>query len=139
MPTMLVSFLLVALGGALGAMARFAMTLLLARSIIVVPLGTFASNLAGCFLMGVVVQLLAMPDWSGLGESATLQHRLFFAVGFCGSFTTLSAMVVEMSTLMQREEVLSAFVYLCATVLGGFAFFFAGAALIRSVAQTHGG
>jgi len=133
------SFFLVALGGALGAMARLAMTLLLARSIVFVPLGTFASNLIGCFIMGVVVQLLASPGWFNHSELITQQNRLFFAVGFCGSFTTLSALVVEMSNLMQRGELLSAFAYLCATMIGGFACFYAGAALVRSVVQTQGG
>jgi CrcB protein len=132
---MFLSFVLVALGGALGAVARLAMTLLFARSIIIVPLGTFASNLAGCLVMGIVVQLLSGPGWLTHSESLTQQHRLFFAVGFCGSFTTLSALVVEMSNLMQRGEVLSAFAYLSATMLGGFACFYAGAALVRSAMQ----
>ncbi|MDH5500754.1 MAG: CrcB family protein [Gammaproteobacteria bacterium] len=139
MPPMLQSFLLVALGGALGAVARLAMTLWLSRSIVLVPLGTFASNLIGCFVMGIVVQLLASPGWFSHSELITQQNRLFFAVGFCGSFTTLSALVVEMSNLMQRGEVLPAFAYLCATMIGGFACFYAGAALIRSVVQTQGG
>lgn len=139
MTTMTGSFLLVALGGALGSMARLAMSLVFARTIIIVPMGTFVSNLLGCFVMGIVVQLLATPGWFSQSELFTQQNRLFFAVGFCGSFTTLSALVVELSTLMQRHEVVSAFAYLCATVIGGFACFYAGAVLVRSVMQGHGG
>jgi len=132
---MTLSFLLVGLGGALGAMARLAMNLLLARAIVIVPLGTFASNLLGCFIMGLVIQALANPGWFNHSEFLSQQYRLLFAVGFCGSFTTLSALVVEMSTLLERGEVLSAFAYLCATLIGGFACFYAGAAIVRSVVQ----
>jgi CrcB protein len=139
MTTMTMSFLLVALGGALGSMARLAMSLLLARVIVIVPLGTFASNLIGCFAMGLVVQLLASPGWFNHSEFVTQQNRLFFAVGFCGGFTTLSALVVEMSTLMQRGEIVSAFAYMCATMIGGLACFYAGAALLRSLMQSQGG
>jgi fluoride exporter len=136
---MTMSFLLVALGGALGSMARLAMSLLLARVIIIVPLGTFASNLIGCFVMGLVVQLLASPGWFSQSEFIAQQNRLFFAVGFCGGFTTLSALVVEMSTLLQRGEVVSAFAYMCTTMIGGLACFYAGAALLRSLVQSQGG
>jgi fluoride exporter len=139
MTTLIGSFFLVALGGALGSMARLAMSLLFARTIIIVPLGTFASNMLGCFVMGIVIQLLATPGWLSQSELFTQQNRLFFAVGFCGSFTTLSALVVEMSTLAERGEVMSAFAYLCATVIGGFACFYAGIVLIRSVMQSQGG
>jgi CrcB protein len=69
----------------------------------------------------------------------TPQNRLFFAVGFCGGFTTLSALVVEMSTLMQRGEVMSAFAYMCATMIGGLGCFYADAALLRSPVQSQGG
>lgn len=139
MSSMTFSFLLVGLGGALGAMARMAMNLLLGRAIIFVPLGTFASNLVGCFVMGMILQALTNPAWFNHSDALVQQHRLFFAVGFCGSFTTLSSMVVEMSTLMQRGELMSAFAYLCATLIGGFAFFYAGAAMVRSVVQSQGG
>jgi CrcB protein len=135
MASMTVSFLLVGLGGAFGAMARLAMNLLLARAIVIVPLGTFASNLLGCFVMGLVIQALANPAWFNHSEYLSHQYRMLFAVGFCGSFTTLSAMVVEMSTLLERGEVLATFVYLCATLIGGFACFHAGAAIVRSVVQ----
>jgi CrcB protein len=132
---MMLSFLLVGLGGALGAIARLAMNLMLARAIVIVPLGTFASNILGCFVMGLVIQALANPAWFKHSELLVQQHRLLFAVGFCGSFTTLSSLVVEMGTLLERGQLLPAFAYLCATLIGGFASFYAGAAILRSVVQ----
>ena len=134
--TLLMSFLIVGVGGALGAMSRLAMNLLLARAIVFVPMGTLASNLIGCFVMGIVIQALANPAWFTHGDVMAHPYRLLFAVGFCGSFTTLSALVFELSTLVERGELLSAFAYLGITLIGGFASFYGGAALLRSVVQS---
>jgi len=139
MPAMVVAFVLVALGGALGAMSRLGMSLLMQRTIVLVPLGTFTSNMIGCLVMGSVVYLLAQADWFDKSELLTEQNRLFFAVGFCGSFTTLSSLIVEMNTLMQRQEFLSAFLYLFATMAGGFVCFYIGILLARSLLQIQAG
>ena len=128
---MVVSFLLVGVGGAFGAMTRLGLTLLFAHRIVIVPLGTFASNLLGCFIMGIVLQLMLTAEWFSQATIVTEQNRLLFAVGFCGSLTTMSSMVVEMNTLMQRSEFLGAFTYLFMSFAGGFACFYAGAMLVR--------
>lgn len=121
MRAIVVSFLLVGTGGALGAMTRLGMTLLFAHRIVIVPLGTFASNLLGCFIMGIVLQLMLTAEWFSHSGIVTEQNRL----------TTLSSMVVELNTLMQREELLGAFTYLFLTFAGGFACFYAGAMLVK--------
>ena len=131
MRAVVVSFLLVGVGGALGAMTRLGMNMLLAHKIVIVPLGTFASNLLGCFIMGIVLQLMVTAEWFNQSGIVTEQNRLLFAVGFCGSLTTMSSMVVEMNTLMQREEFLGAFTYLFFTFALGFACFYAGAMLVK--------
>jgi len=132
MRAMVMSFLLVGIGGAFGAMARLGMTLLLAHKIVLVPLGTIASNLIGCFIMGIVLQLMLTAEWFSHSDIVTEQNRLLFAVGFCGSMTTLSSMVVEMNTLMQRDQILGAFAYLLFTLGGGFACFYAGTMLVKT-------
>ena len=138
MPAIAFSFLLVALGGALGAMARLAVTLAMYRSVVILPLGTFISNILGCFVMGIVLQVLAEPGRFTKSELLVDENRLFFAGGGCGSFTTLSSMVVEMNTLLQRDEFFSAFAYLFATFAAGFACFYAGAMLVRLFMQSGG-
>lgn len=132
MRAIVISFLLVGLGGALGAMTRLGMNLAFAHRTVFVPLGTFASNLLGCFIMGIVLQLMLTSEWFSQSGIVTEQNRLLFAVGFCGSLTTLSSMVVELNTMMQRDELLSAFTYLFFTFAGGFACFYAGSMLVRS-------
>ena len=130
MRVVLWSYGFVAIGGALGAVARFGLNVMMQRDI-AFPWGTLAANLLGCFVMGVVAQLVATSAWFNEAGIIPDQYRLLFAIGFCGSFTTLSALVMEMHTMLQRNELLSAFSYLMATMIGGFAFFYAGFMLLR--------
>ena len=130
MRVVLWSYGFVAIGGALGAMARFGLNVLLQRDI-AFPWGTLAANLLGCLIMGMIAQLVATSTWFNEAGIVPDQYRLLFAIGFCGSFTTLSALVMEMHTMLQRNELFSAFSYLMVTMIGGFAFFYAGFMLLR--------
>jgi CrcB protein len=124
------SYLFVAAGGALGAMARFALNVALQRGVNY-PWGTLSANLLGCLVMGVVAQLVASSGWFNSAGIIPDQYRLLFAVGFCGSFTTLSALVMEMHTMLQRGELLASFAYVLVSIVGGYACFFAGFTLLR--------
>ena len=130
MKVVALSYLFVAVGGALGAMARFALNVFLQRDI-AFPWGTLSANLLGCLAMGVIAQLVASSAWFNEAGIIPDQYRLLFAIGFCGSFTTLSALVMEMHTMLQRNELLGSFAYFTATMVGGFAFFYIGFALTR--------
>ncbi len=124
------SYFFVAIGGALGAMARYAFNVALQRDA-AVPLGTLSANLLGCLIMGFLAHLVANSALFNASGIIPDQHRLLFAVGFCGSFTTLSAFMFELNELMQRNEILSAFSYLFVTIVGGFACFYAGVVIAR--------
>ena len=130
MRSMLTAYFIVAFGGALGAMARFGLNTLLQRDTSY-PWGTLTSNLLGCLAMGVVANLVANSNWFNAATVVPDQYRLLIAVGFCGSFTTLSSLVLELNTLLQRGELLASFTYFTATMLGGFACFYLGYALMR--------
>ena len=124
------SFVFVGAGGALGAMARYALQMTMQRGV-GFPWGTLTANLAGCLIMGALAQLIASSDWFNNAGIIPEQHRLLFAVGFCGSFTTMSALMLELHGMLQRNEVLAPFAYLAASIIGGFAFFYAGFTLLR--------
>lgn len=124
------SYLFVGVGGALGAMARFALNVALQRGVSF-PWGTLTANLAGCLLMGIVAQLVASSSWFNSAGIIPDQYRLLFAVGFCGAFTTLSALVMELHTMLQRGDLLASFSYVLVSIVGGYAFFYAGFTLLR--------
>ncbi len=124
------SYLFVGVGGALGAMARFALNVGLQRGVSF-PWGTLSANLLGCLLMGIVAQLVASSSWFNNTGIIPDQYRLLFAVGFCGAFTTMSALVMELHTMLQRGDLLASFSYVLASIVGGYAFFYAGFTLLR--------
>jgi len=134
MRIVLYSYLFVAVGGAIGAMARFGLNVYLQRDV-EFPWGTFSANLLGCLVMGVIAQLISGTTWFNDAGIIPDQYRLLFAVGFCGSFTTLSSMVLELNTMLQKNEIFFSFSYLVGTLIGGFAFFYIGVMSVRLFLQ----
>ncbi|MDH3848177.1 MAG: CrcB family protein, partial [Gammaproteobacteria bacterium] len=111
MKTVVLSYVFVAVGGALGAMARFSLNVTLQRDT-PFPWGTLGANLIGCLVMGVIAYLVAASSWFNEAGIIPDQYRLLFAIGFCGSFTTLSALVMELHTMLQRGELFGSFAYM---------------------------
>lgn len=109
------SLFLVMTGGAIGAGARH----LIGRASLSLfgpgfPWGTLIVNLAGGFLMGVLVAGVARL---GGGD----EWRLFLGVGVLGGFTTFSAFSLEGMNMIQRGEWLLAGGYALVSVIGSFA------------------
>ena len=134
MKVVALSYLFVAIGGAIGAMARFGLNIFLQRDV-AFPWGTLSANLLGCLVMGVIAQLVASATWFNEAGIIPDHYRLLFAIGFCGSFTTLSALMLELHTMLQRSEILNSFAYLMTTMVGGFACFYVGFVLTRALLQ----
>ena len=119
----------VGLGGLLGSLSRYGFTLWLSAPAAAMPWGTLASNLAGCFVIGLVSQLAANT------EVLSPATRLFLATGFCGGFTTLSSLVYELVQMVKTGEWLYALLYLNGSFFGAVLAFLAGmgcVGLIRS-------
>lgn len=115
--------LLVALGAALGAPARYlADRLLQGRHDSAFPWGTFAANIAGCALLGFLV---AMPARSGL--------MAFAGTGFCGALTTYSTFSYEAVRLAQSRARTLAVLYAGASVLAGFGAAYCGMAVAQAI------
>ena len=128
------SYLFVAVGGAIGAMARFGLNVFLQRDV-EFPWGTLTANLLGCLVMGIIAQLISGTAWFNDAGIIPDQYRLLFAVGFCGSFTTLSSLVLEMNTMLQKNEIFYSFSYFIGTLIGGFACFYLGIMCVRMMMQ----
>jgi CrcB protein len=88
----------VAIGGAIGSVARYAVAIVVARAFphLVVPFATFAVNVVGCFIIGLLASRLAHHPHV---ESPEL--RAFVFAGFLGGFTTFSAFALDTVTLVQ--------------------------------------
>jgi CrcB protein len=80
-----------------------------------------------------VAHFVASAAWFNEAGIIPDQYRLLFAIGFCGSFTTLSALVMELHTMLQRNEIMNSFAYLMATMIGGFACCYIGFILTRAI------
>lgn len=123
-PTMLAA---VAAGGAFGSVARYISVSLIGRwAGTGFPWGTLFVNIAGSFVMGVLVELTA--------RKLTIQEplRVFLFVGMLGGFTTFSTFSLDLISLIQRNLGL-AFLYGAASVVLGLAGLFAGLAVVRGL------
>jgi CrcB protein len=123
------SFILVGIGGAIGAMARFGAGKLIGHVWPAsFPLATLLINILGSTLMGVLVGLLARltPSWS---ETA----RLFAAVGVLGGFTTFSAFSLETVMLIERGDMLWAGAYVLLSVVVCLAGLYLGLLVTRGL------
>ena len=122
-------FLLVGVGGALGAMARYGTGLMLGRIASGgFPFATMSVNIAGSFLMGVLVGGLAKFLPAGQNEI-----RLFVAVGLLGGFTTFSAFSLDAMTLLERGDAGQAFLYILASVTASILAVVGGLMLMRGL------
>lgn len=119
------ALLLVAAGGAIGAGARYGLTLAIGRLTLGgVPVAIVLANVLGSFLMGMLVSALALRDG---GEG----WRLFAAIGLLGGFTTFSSFSLEAVLLWQRGEPTAAIGYVAASVLLSLAGLVLGLAIGR--------
>ena len=121
-------FLSVGAGGAIGAMSRYGIALWMAERFGAASwTATLAVNIAGCFLMGIMVAYLAI---SAPFSEAT---RAFLAVGFLGSLTTFSSFALDGYGFWIRGDMLGGAGYIGASVLLSLAGFAVGFWLFRSV------
>jgi len=107
-------WLAIALGGALGSVARFAVVGYLTPLLnFKFPIGTFAVNMVGSLLIGIAYVLLV--------EKTTLavEWRLFFITGLLGGFTTFSAFSLEMLQLWQEGHLGTAMAYAGSSLILG--------------------
>lgn len=93
------------------------------------PWGTFAVNVLGSLLMGLLIAALALR-WS-----APLEVRTFLATGVLGGFTTFSAFSMDFAALFERKAYLSAAGYAGGTLALSLLAVFVGLALGRVTFQ----
>jgi CrcB protein len=121
------SFLLVGLGGAIGAMSRHGANIAIGSHAF--PLATFLVNIAGSVAMGLLIGYLART-------TPQYQHeiRLFLAIGVFGGFTTFSSFSLDTITLIERGDYVLALIYIAGSVLLAIAGLMMGLLAMRVLA-----
>ena len=110
--------LLVFLGGGLGSSLRYIVSKWLNTG--TYPLGTFAVNIIGSLLIGIILGLAAK------GGNISANTSLFLATGFCGGFTTFSTFSYENNMFLKSGDFLSFSLYTTASVAVGIFTAFVG-------------
>ncbi|MEU2877489.1 fluoride efflux transporter CrcB [Streptomyces sp. NPDC007070] len=119
----------VAVGGAVGACARYGAALLWPTATGAFPWTTFWVNVIGCGVIGVFMMIIT-DVWAA--------HRLvrpFFGTGVLGGFTTFSTYAVDIQRLVDGGHARTGLLYLAATMLAALAAVWATANLTRRVIE----
>lgn len=120
------AILLVGLGGGVGSMLRYLTSVVVNKYVQSnFPIATFAVNMLGCLLIGVLIALfdkqqLTNPDL-----------RVLFITGFCGGFTTFSTFAAENIDLFQSGHSLTALLYIGASIFVSLFFVWLGMVVVR--------
>ena len=121
-------YLLVAVGGALGSVARYGTGVLVGKGWdSAFPLATMLINVAGSLAMGLFIGYITRttPAWQA-------DARLFVAVGIFGGFTTFSSFSLDAISMLERGEIAPALLYVVGSVVVGIAALYAGLVVMRA-------
>jgi fluoride exporter len=129
----MLSYLYVALGSAVGGVARWSVGNWVQRlgggvPPAVFPVGTLVVNATGSFVLGLLAVLIARPSGSERADVA----RLLLGVGFCGGYTTFSTFSLDTVALLETRGGLIAGVNVVANVSAGLIGVAAGILLGRA-------
>jgi CrcB protein len=121
--------LAVALGGAIGSVARYWVGVGSTKLFgLAFPWGTLIINIVGSFLIGAFAESFALR-WD-----APQAVRVFLTVGICGGFTTFSTFSLDTYVLIERGELWPAAAYIVGSVVLSIGGLVAGLHLIRAAA-----
>ncbi len=119
------NLILVFIGGGFGSVLRYIIGKYLNNPESGIPYGTFAANILGSLLIGIILGLAAKNN--ALNSNQTL----ILATGFCGGFTTFSTFAYENHILLKSGDFTSFAVYTIASFVVGFLAVFLGMFLVK--------
>jgi CrcB protein len=117
--------LLVFLGGGLGSVARYLLSVKFNNYENAIPYGTLLANILGSLIIGLIFGYMAKTG--NLSE----KYSLLIATGFCGGFTTFSAFIYENYLFVKDENYFNLIPYLAITFILGFVALFLGLYLAK--------
>jgi CrcB protein len=121
---------LVFIGSGIGGALRYGVNLLTLRfGLAALPAGTFAVNVIGSFIMGLIAEFFALksqlpPEW-----------RLFLTTGIIGGFTTFSTFSLDAGVLYERGQTGLALAYVLGSVAFSIGGLFLGMLIVRAVVR----
>ncbi len=124
-------YLVVGLGGFIGANARYILGTWIGRRWgTAFPYGTFVINVTGCFILGLFATLALRFAWND-------NWRLLIAIGFVGAYTTFSTFEYESLQLVADGSWARALVNILASVILGFGAAYIGVVAARLLVRAH--
>jgi fluoride exporter len=117
----------VALGGAIGSVARYFVAQVQSPTWTGFPYGIFLVNVSGGFIMGVLTELMALKF------SVSPEVRAFLTTGIMGGYTTFSTFSLESALLIQRGQMVNASAYVIGSAILSIAALFCGLWLVRMI------
>ncbi|MCB0398450.1 MAG: fluoride efflux transporter CrcB [Winogradskyella sp.] len=117
--------ILVFIGGGFGSVLRFIIGKWLNSTETGIPYGTFAANILGSLLIGIILGVAAKND------SLTQNQTLLLATGFCGGFTTFSTFAYENHVFLKSGDFMNFAIYTIASFIVGFLAVFLGMYLVK--------
>lgn len=119
------AIVLVFLGGGFGSVLRYLLSRTLNSDLTGIPYGTFAANILGSLLIGIILGI------SAKGNVLTQNQTLLLATGFCGGFTTFSTFAYENQVFLKSGDFLSFSLYTIGSFALGFLAVFLGMYLVK--------
>lgn len=120
------NLLLVFAGGGFGSVLRYAIGKYFNATLHGFPYGTFAVNILGSLLIGIILGLAAKNN------SISQSQTLLLATGFCGGFTTFSAFAYENHVFLKNGDFTSFAIYTISSFVLGFLAVFLGLYIIKT-------
>ena len=121
------NFLVVAIGGLVGSVLRWLMSVAMNPLWPVVPLGTLGVNVIGGFIIGMALA------WFIHQPSTSIEVRLLVTSGFCGGFTTFSAFSAEVVGLLVQGRTAWALATIGANLVGALLATYLGMKTVQTV------
>ncbi len=117
----------VALGGALGSMARYFVSTIQSPTWTGFPYAIFTVNVSGGLVMGILTELMALKF------SVSTEVRAFLTTGIMGGYTTFSTFSLESALLIQRQAYVLAVSYVVGSAILSILALFCGLWIIRAI------
>ena len=120
------NIILIGLGGFIGTILRYGIGKIFEKNLNFFPYGTFLINIIGCFILGLLISLLAKEN-----DLFSINLYLFIGIGFCGGLTTFSTFSMESLNLIYDGKFFLMLLYIISSIGFGLLFCYFGTIFIK--------